>query len=155
MNFDVLLSFLNGEHFSFWRRTKRERTFSDKKLRVRTSPVRYSTVRLWRLWQHASYLTALPLPPTQYPGATLYFHQLRGAKCIRCQVRYPFLSSHIWSWLVRVKPHPFWLGSSIKLEDIAPSKLESCLAIWSDWPINSAPFGLNFSTLVCLGQQFS
>ena len=44
--FWCLLSFQNGEHFSFWRRTERERTFSDKKLRLRLSSVRFSTVRL-------------------------------------------------------------------------------------------------------------
>ena len=59
MNFDVLLSFWNGEHFSFWRRTKKEKTFSDKKLRVRTPPVRCSTIRLWSRLQQLAKCSSL------------------------------------------------------------------------------------------------
>mgnify|MGYP001795888616 CR=1 FL=1 len=35
--------------FHFEGEQKKERTFSDKKLSVRTSPVRCSTVRLWQV----------------------------------------------------------------------------------------------------------
>ena len=41
------LFFEPANTFHFEGEQKREKTFSDIKLRVRTSPVRYNTVRLW------------------------------------------------------------------------------------------------------------